>query len=467
VTRRSPTGPGIPFLQLVALLIGTVLNPINSSLIATALTPIGRDLQVGANQTAWLVSSLYLVAAVGQPLMGRLADLLGPRRVFLFGLVTAAVGGVIGGLAPSIGWLILARMLIGLGTSAGYPSAMTVLSRAAQRSGVPTPRPVLAVITVAGQVLAVIGPTLGGLLVAGLGWRAVFWVNVPVTALGLLLAAAHLPRDEGSERPSRSDLLRRVDLPGVALFAVGLSALLLFLMQLRTGALYGWLLLAVVSLTALLAVENRRDEAFIDVRMLRRNRPLLLTYARFALTALITYSVFYGLPQWLQEARGFTPVQAGLILLPTSLVSIVTTLLVSRLPRVGVRSMLLTGAALMVIGIGMFALVAHQPQLWMLLIAALVLGVPWGLNNLGNQQALSSQAPKGGAGSAAGLYRTAGYLGSILSSSAIGFTFSPSATMKGFSELCWLLLGVSVLLLGVTFRSARTPHSPSTLARSS
>jgi len=455
VTRRSLAGPGIPFLQLAALLIGTVLNPINSSLIATALTPIGRDLQVGANQTAWLVSSLYLVAAVGQPLMGRLADLLGPRRVLMFGLVTAAVGGVVGGLAPSIGWLILARMLIGLGTSAGYPSAMAVLSLSAQRSGVPTPRPVLAAITVAGQVLAILGPTLGGLLVGSLGWRAVFWVNVPVTALGLLLAAAQLPREGKGPRFSRSDLLQRVDLPGVALFAVGLSALLLFLMQLRSGPLYGWLLLALLSLITLLVVERRRQGAFIDVQMLRKNTPLLLTYARFALTALITYSVFYGLPQWLQEARGFTPVQTGLILLPTSLVSIITTLLISRLPRIGVRNMLLVGALMTVVGVGMFALVAHHPQLWLLLAAALVLGVPWGLNNLGNQQALSLQAPRDGAGSAAGLYRTAGYLGSILSSSAIGFTFSPSATTMGFSELCWVLLGVSVLLLLVTFRSSR------------
>lgn len=461
MTRRSSAGPGLPFLQLVALLIGTVLNPINSSLIATALTPIGRDLKVGAGQTAWLVSSLYLVAAVGQPLMGRLADLLGPRRVLLFGLVTAAVGGVVGGLAPSIGWLILARMLIGLGTSAGYPSTMTVLSLAAQRSGVPTPRPVLAAITVAGQVLAVIGPTLGGLLVGGLGWRSVFWVNVPVAALGLLLAASQLPRDETGTRLSRTELLRRVDLPGTVLFATGLSALLLFLMQLRSGPVYGWLLLALLSLTLLLVVERRREGAFIDVRMLRRNTPLLLTYARFALTALITYSVFYGLPQWLQETRGFTPVQTGLILLPTSLVSIVTTLLVARRPRVSVQKMLLLGAALMVVGIGVFALLAHAPQLWLLLTAALVLGLPWGLNNLGNQQALSLQAPSAGTGSAAGLYRTAGYIGSILSSSAIGFTFSPSATTAGFRELCWLLLGVSVLLLLVTLRSARAaPPKP-------
>ncbi|WP_407572537.1 MFS transporter [Deinococcus altitudinis] len=467
MTGRSPAEPGIPFLQLAALLIGTVLNPINSSLIATALTPIGRDLRIGADQTAWLVSSLYLVAAVGQPLMGRLADLIGPRRVFMFGLVTAAVGGVVGGLAPSIGWLILARMLIGLGTSAGYPSAMTVLSLTARRSGVPTPRPVLAAITVAGQVLAVLGPTLGGLMVGSLGWRAVFWVNVPVTALGLLLAAAHLPRDRQGPPPSRSDLLKRVDVPGVALFAVELSALLLFLMHLRSGPLYGWLVLALLSLTTLLMVERRRQGAFIDVRMLRRNTPLLLTYARFALTALITYSVFYGLPQWLQEARGFTPVQTGLILLPTSLVSIVTTLLVSRRPRVSVRTMLLLGATLTVVGIGLFALVAHHPQLWLLLSAALVLGMPWGLNNLGNQQALSLQVPRDGAGSAAGLYRTAGYLGSILSSSAIGFTYSPSATTAGFGELCWLLLGVSALLLLVTFRSASATRSPSAPDRAS
>src|SRR5919205_848338 len=92
------------------LLIGTLLNPINSAMIATALVPIGRDLRVGPGSTAWLVACLYLAAAVGQPAMGRVAELYGPRKVNAAGFVLVLVSGIGGALAPNLGWLIIVRV---------------------------------------------------------------------------------------------------------------------------------------------------------------------------------------------------------------------------------------------------------------------------------------------------------------------------------------------------------------------
>ncbi|ULH17469.1 MFS transporter (plasmid) [Deinococcus sp. KNUC1210] len=447
--RAAASGRGaVPPLLVASLLIGTMLNPINSSLIATALTPIGRALHVSSAQTAWLVACLYLVAAVAQPLMGRLADLFGPRRVFQFGLSVALLGGLVGGLAPSLPWLIVSRMLIGLGTSAGYPCAITLLRRHAEQSGQPTPPTTLAAITVANQITAIVGPTLGGLLVGSVGWRAVFLVNVPVTLLGLGLAFMHLPRDG---RPAAFRTLgQTLDLPGVGLFSVALTSLMLFLMQLHPVPLYGWLGLSVVAFAALYAVERRTPAAFLDVRMLAGNRPLLQTYLRQALTALITYSIFYGLPQWLQEARSFTPTQTGLLLLPTSAVSIVCALLVARLPQLRLRALLVIGAALQLVCMVLYAAVPQVASLWLLVGVSLLLGIPWGLTNFANQQMLYAQAPREGAGSAAGLFRTFNYLGSIASSSVIGFTFRPSATNAGFQSLTWVLVVTSVLTLLVT-----------------
>ena len=448
----------VPPLLIATLVIGIMLNPINSTLIATALTPIGRSLHVGSAQTGWLVASLYLVAAVAQPLMGRLADLIGPRRVFLAGLVITGIGGVVGGLGPGLGWLIVSRMLIGMGTSAGYPSAMTVLGRIARQTGAPTPRATLAVITVATQVLAVIGPTLGGLLVGALGWRTVFWVNVPVVLIGLTMALTQLPRDGGY--PRGPELLRRLDLAGALTFSLGLVGLLLFLMRLRPAPPYAFLVLSALSFGALFLVERRNTHAFIDLQTLAQNRPLLFTYLRFALTALIMYSIFYGLPQWLQEARGFSPAASGLLLLPISLVSIGVTLAVARLPRLGVRTMLLAGSALLIISVLMFAWLSRVPAVWLMVLASLLFGLPWGLNSLGNQQALTKETPPSGTGSAAGLFRTFGYLGSILSSSAISLTFVPTATTLGFQTLTWVLLGASLLLLLITLGLPREADRP-------
>ena len=176
------------------MVLGAILNPINSSMIAVALVPIGAALGAGPAQTAWLVSGLYLATAIGQPVVGRLVDLYGARRLFLAGAVLIGVGGLVGALAPSIGVLVLSRVLLGLGTCAGYPAAMTLIRGEADRTGQDSPATILTVLAVSTQTVAVIGPTLGGFLIGVGGWRATFTVNVPLALACLVLGALYLPR---------------------------------------------------------------------------------------------------------------------------------------------------------------------------------------------------------------------------------------------------------------------------------
>jgi MFS family permease len=122
---------GARFVTAVSL--GSMLNPINSSVIAVALVAIGDAFGAGAARTTWLVSALYLATAVGQPTMGRLADRLGPRRVYLAGTALVGAGGLVGCLGWSLPALVAARVIIGLGTSAAYPAAMAMVRRRAQR----------------------------------------------------------------------------------------------------------------------------------------------------------------------------------------------------------------------------------------------------------------------------------------------------------------------------------------------
>ncbi|MGN6188300.1 MAG: MFS transporter, partial [Conexibacter sp.] len=121
----APVAPTrVPPRVLAAILLGTVLNPINSSMIAVALVRVGDDFGVGIVSLSWLISSFYLVAAVGQSVLGRLADQFGPRRLQCLGFALVIVAGVLGPLAPSFGWLIAARLLLAVGTSAGYPAGL-------------------------------------------------------------------------------------------------------------------------------------------------------------------------------------------------------------------------------------------------------------------------------------------------------------------------------------------------------
>src|SRR5258708_12495347 len=178
---------------VAATSFGSVLNPVNSSIIAVALVSIGHASGVGASATTWLVSALYLATAIGQPTMGRLADLAGPRRVYLAGTAAVAAGGLLGYLGWSLGSLIAARIVIGLGTSAAYPAAMAMIRHQARRLNREAPRGVLGALAIAGQATMAAGPPLGGLLIAVGGWRLTFLVNLPLPVLPHPAVLASLP----------------------------------------------------------------------------------------------------------------------------------------------------------------------------------------------------------------------------------------------------------------------------------
>jgi MFS family permease len=138
-TKQTARQAGFSPKFVIAASFGSVLNPVNSSIIAVALVTIGRAFGVGADSTAWLVSALYLATAIGQPTMGRLADLVGPRKVYLAGTALVGLGGLIGYLANSLPTLVIARVVIGFGTSAAYPAVMAMVRRQSQRLHLRTP----------------------------------------------------------------------------------------------------------------------------------------------------------------------------------------------------------------------------------------------------------------------------------------------------------------------------------------
>lgn len=135
-TRPPRAAPaGFDRRLITPMILGSILNPVNSSMIAVALVPIGAAFGAQASETAWLVSALYLATAVGQPVIGGLVDTYGPRRLYLIGTALVGVAGLLGALAPSLGVLIAARVLLGFGTSAAYPASMSLTRSEAERTG--------------------------------------------------------------------------------------------------------------------------------------------------------------------------------------------------------------------------------------------------------------------------------------------------------------------------------------------
>jgi MFS family permease len=459
-TARGTAGPGFDRRLLPPMLLGSVLNPINSTVISVALVPIGAALGAPASQTAWLVSALYLATSLGQPVVGRLIDLFGPRRLFLAGTTLVGVAGVVGTLAPNLGVLIAARVLLGFGTCAGYPAAMALVRSEAERTGRDSPGGILTALAVANQTIAVIGPLLGGLLIGLGGWRATFALNVPLAVAAVLLGLWRLPRTTGVKAVRGRELAARIDLPGMALFAATLTTLLLFLMN---PHLRDWYLLVLCLLagTAFAVRELRAATPFIDLRVLGGNTPLLATYGRALVAYVVSYAFLYGFSQWTEEGYGLSPFHAGLVQIPMFLLAIGVSILSGRRP--GVRGKLLTGAVGQIVACLIILALGADSPLWMLLLVALVFGVPQGLNNLALQNSVYFQTDPERTASSAGLLRTFAYIGSMVASSATAASFGRHADTAGIHHLGWVMLAAAVLYLLITVLDrtlGRRPSSP-------
>lgn len=514
---------GVPTALVATVALGTLLNPLNSSMIAIALVPLQREFEVGVATVSWLVSAFYLSAAVGQPLVGRLIDILGGRRLFVAGLVTAGTASALAPFVPGFWWLVGMRVLQAVGTSAAFPAALVLIRAAAEGAstsssdpgsrtsrghgeldpGVDAPSAVepdatgttgasqspafqsaasrssaprppagpLAVLNIAAATSAALGPVLGGFLVAFAGWEAVFLVNVPITVTGVVLALRFLPRVPTTGHPATGHLadgsvpdstatgrvglraviarfLRRLDLPGVVLFAASLTGLLGFLLSLGTRP--QWWLLPVVAVSGVLFYRRERatDTPFLDIVGLVANRRLSAVLGQQVGLNIVFYSIFFGMPLWLQSVRGISADSTGLLVLPIALMGVLTTPLAARTVRQqGSRATLVVGSAILLAATLLVQLLDDTTSLAVVAGLALLLGIPNGFNNLGLQTALYEASPPERMGSSGGLFQTCRYLGAILSTSVLGIVFEQDMTTRGLHQVGWIITGLAATLL--------------------
>ncbi|GAS93775.1 major facilitator superfamily protein [Mycolicibacterium canariasense] len=439
--------------KLIAPLVsGAALNPVNSSVVAVALVPIGVAFGEPPSATAWLISGLYLATAVGQPVVGRLIDTYGPRRLFLPATALVGLAGVVGTVAPNLAVLVIARALLGFGTCAGYPAAMRLIHDEADRTGRDSPAAVLTILAIATQTIAVIGPALGGLLIGLGGWRTTLAINIPLAAVAFFFGWRRFPKDDPRPASVSSRGNVGIDVIGMVLFAGALVALLLLMMNPRDAS---WYLAGALAITTagFVVRELRCREPFIDLRVLGGNRPLLATYARALLAYIVSYSFLYGITQWLQAGRGLTATQAGMVTLPIFATGLVVSTITGR--REQIRGKLTVAALAQLVACVLLLTLNPQSPVWMLVVVMLIFGLPQGLNSIALQNAVYRQATPDDIGASAGLLRTAGYIGAIAASAAQAGFYGEHADTDGMHRLAVLLVGTSAafLLLNVLDRS--------------
>ncbi|GGH73765.1 MFS family permease [Filimonas zeae] len=437
---------------MVPLVLGNMLNPLNSTMLATALVTIcqafGKEISAGA----LLIIPLYFTSAIGQPLMGRLADIYSARRVSSAGYALVLISAGIGITATHFNWLIVSRVLLGLGTSAAYPSSLKLIRERFEAQQQDTPGIALGIVAVAGQVSMVMGPFIGGMLTQYFSWQGIFYVNIPLAG-GALLLSAWQGKNKTATSTHQSTSIAAADFVGIALFSGALAALLSLLLSTH----YWWLksiALLVLSI-AFIRRELQHPTPFIDIRLFGSNLPMSITFIRQTGITFVMYIVLYAMPQWVEQTRHITPARLGLLMLPQSAAAICMSLLFARSKKV--YKLLAIGSGMLALSTAGLLLLQAQSTLTAVVVVSTITGLTLGLLAIANQGALYQETPAGKTGISFGLYRTVGYLGAILSGVALKVQYKGGATDTGFHHLAGYALFSCVLVLLLLIPLYRRP----------
>jgi EmrB/QacA subfamily drug resistance transporter len=375
-----PDGPAGRRRRLVVLLIcssSLFIVYLDSTILNVALPTIQRNLHASLPGLQWVADAYLLVVASLLMLTGSTADRAGRKRVFMTGLASFTLGSLLCSLAPDTGWLIALRMLQGVGGSMLTPISLSIV-----RQVFTDERERAAALGIWSGVFGVAtaaGPIAGGILVATLGWRSVFWLNVPIGIAMLAAARAYVPE-------SRAPRPRRADLPGQLLMIAFLGSATYAIID---GPVAGWAsplvlgLFAVAALAAgtFVAVERRRAEPLLELRFFRSP-----PFTGASVIAVLAFTVLAGflfvITLYLQQARGLSPLRAGLTLLPMTLVMAAAAPVAGHLTgRRGPRVPLVLSGILMAAGCALLAGLSPATS-WLWLAASLVLlGAGLGLVN--------------------------------------------------------------------------------------
>ncbi|MEU6326935.1 DHA2 family efflux MFS transporter permease subunit [Streptomyces sp. NPDC047049] len=441
-------------LVLAICCMSLLIVSLDNTILNVALPSIQHELHASVAGMQWTIDAYTLVLAALLMLAGSTADRLGRRRIFLVGLVVFAVGSLLCSLAPGLEWLVVFRMVQAVGGSMLNPVAMSIITNTFT-----DPRERARAIGVWGGVVGIsmaAGPVIGGLLVQSVGWRSIFWINVPIGALAFFLTLRYVPE-------SRAPQPRRVDPVGQLLVIALLGSLTYAIIEAPDA---GWtspeilvfVLVALVSLAGLVAYERRRSEPLIDLRFFHS-----VPFSGAMVVAVCAFAALAGFlfinTLYLQNIRGLSALDAGLYMLPMAGMTLIFAPVSGRLvgnrgPRL---SLLLAGTAMGASGL-LFAAFDAQATNALLFTGYVLFGIGFGLVNAPITNTAVSGMPRAQAGVAAAVASTSRQVGQSLGVAVIGAVLAGGAHAAASADAfvaagrpAWWIIagcGAAVLLLG-------------------
>ncbi|MBL7626380.1 MFS transporter [Frankia sp. CN6] len=441
--RPAAPGRGNPMLIFVTVVLGATAYCVLQAMVLPALPVIQRDLGASQATAAWLLTAFLLSASIATPILGRLGDLLGKRRVLAFVFAALSVGSLMSALTDSVGVLIAARVVQGVGGGV-FPLAFGIIRDEFPPHRIPWAIGVISAVMGAASGLGVV---LAGPLVDTLSWHWLFWVPLIVSALALVATIVVIP--ESRVRASGS-----VNLPAALALAAWLLALLLGLSK---GTSWGWtapgtlgLFAAAVAGFALwIWIENRSAVPLIDLKVMRIPA-VWRTNVAALLLGLGMYSTFVVVPPLMQTPSeagyglGASVTDSGLILLPSTIASLIVGLLIGRINiRFGAKYPLVFGSALTA---GSFVvLLVNHDHVWGFMLWSLLQGVGIGLAFASITSLILDAVPVEATGAATGMNANIRTIGGSLGSGVIASLLAAGTLPSGYPKESGYVAGIVVL----------------------
>ena len=453
-------GPGAPptvhrYGVLAICCTSLLVVSMDNTILTVALPALSAEFGASLSALQWTMDAYLITLASLLLLSGSIADRFGRKRVFAIGLMVFTLGSVLCSLSPTAGWLIAARVLQAVGASMLNPVAMSII-----RSVFTDPAERAKAIGLWGSVFGfslAIGPVLGGALTEQWGWRSIFWVNVPIGVAAVLLTWRFIP-DSRASRP------RRVDPVGQILVVTVLGALIYALIE---GPGRGWnspdilagFTIAAVGLAALIFVERRRAEPLIELHLFRRGP--FLAAAGVGVLAFTAFAAFlFVTTLYLQVGRGYSPMFAGLLLLPLAVAVMVSAPISGRLvARFGPRPSLCLAGLFTAAGAGMLLTLSATTPLPVIEASFLIFGIGVGLVNAPITTTAVSGMPADRSGVAAATATTSRQVGQAIGVAIAGSLIAGTAVGSALSEntqpVWWVCIGLGAAVLVIGWRMDR------------
>jgi EmrB/QacA subfamily drug resistance transporter len=452
MARMPELSPRRRLLVLAICCMSLLIVSLDVTALNVALPSMQRDLHAGTSGLQWTIDAYTLVLASLLMLAGSTADRIGRKKVFMTGLVVFATGSLLCSLAPSLDALVAFRMIQAVGGSMLNPVAMSIITNTFT-----DPRERARAIGVWGAVVGIsmaAGPLVGGLLVESVGWRSIFWVNLPVGLAAVLLTLRFVPE-------SRAPKARRPDPVGQVLVIALFGSLTYAIIEAPDSGLATILPFAAVALAALLALlayEPRRPEPLIDLRFFRSvpfsGATVIAISAFAALGGFLFLSTLY-----LQNVRGLDALHAGLWMLPMAVPTFLCAPLSGRLVGArGPRLPLLVAGSAMTASAVLFAAFEAETSNLTLFLGYALFGIGFGFVNAPITNTAVSGMPRAQAGVAAAVASTSRQLGQTLGVAVVGALLASVVGSSSYGNALvaaarpgwWVLVvcGAAVLVLG-------------------